>query len=333
MVRWSVDYNAELTDNVPGVAQADALGSGTGTFLASTGYRVGWTDSITATVWTDDAAGTAIRGNYPIGDLRVLPLKVDPAGTPTVTGSTANFGVMTNNGTVAAWNATNARNAVDDIPPIAAGVGTRDAAVAILAHATDTANFPMETRDLAANEVNVRGVKAHRWLWAASATATTIRIFVNDGTDTYHVRGGEPDGQQHDAGLVRLGAGVGDYSAVVDAGEGGSLEFRFGSNDANPDIGCDAFLLELAVVKAIPESLFGESGADIYVEAHRDAGTYALIGATVTNNSGASVELAWEVSGTPASSGSITTGTSNQYVPMSPDGTIETVGRVELKPA
>jgi hypothetical protein len=332
-VEWAVDYNADLSDTTPGVRQTAATATNaTGTFLSLT-PRVGWSSALTSTMWVDDHAVTP-GYNFPIGDLRVIPLKVDSAGTPSVTGSTANFGVMTSNGTVAAWNATNARNAVDDIPPIAAGNGSRDAAVAILAHATDTANFPMETYDLAANKVAARGVKAHWWLWAASGTATTIRIFVSDGTDVHTMYAEADPGadnvtQVYSSAVVRVSA-----SAPPDWTQSkvNSLEFRFGSNDANPDIGLDAMLLELAVVKAVPETLFGESSEPVYVQAHRDPSTYALVGATVTNNSGDPIELAWEVSGVPDTSGSIPDGTSNQYVPMSADGTIETVNWVSVIP-
>jgi hypothetical protein len=190
----------------------------------------------------------------------------------------------------------------------------------------------MQTYDLAANKANVRGARAHWWVWAASATATTIRIFVSDGTTTYTVfaeanPGASNTTQVYNSAMLRGSTAPNWSQAKVDA-----LEFRFGSNDGNPDVGLDAMLIELAVVKALPEPLFGESGAPIYVEAHRDAATYAAVGATVNNNSGSPIKLAWELDGTPTESASIPDGTTGLYVPLSPDGTIETVGRISVIP-
>jgi hypothetical protein len=328
---WSVDYDASLTDNTPGVPQGTVTSttSVTGTVFTFTEH-VGWNQVITSTMYSDDG-GAAPGHNYPIGDLRVLPLKVDPAGTPTCTTST-NFGVMTNNGSVAAWNATNFRNAIDDVPPDLSG--TRDAAVAIVASATDNADIPMATYDLAGNKVAARGVKFVSSVWAATATATTIRVFVYDGT-TLHTVYAEADPNADSAaipvwitGVIKTGSVPVLWSqAVVDA-----LAIRFGSNDANPDIGLDMALLELAVVKALPETLFGEAGEPIYVEAHRDPDTFALVGATVNNNSGAAVKLAYEINGTPSETSSIPDGTAGLYVPLSADGSIETVGRIALIP-
>jgi hypothetical protein len=333
VVRWAVDYNAELTDFVPAVAQADALGSGTGTSLSNTGYRVGWTTSSTATCHTDDALGTAARINYPIGDMRVLPLKVDPAGTPTISGTSTNFGVMTNNGTIAAWNATNARNAVDDVPPDLSG--TRDAAVCILASASDYAEFPAETIDLAANKYTPLGWRVDACLWAASATASTIRLGATDGTSVYTLTlTTEPDPNADNAATpVWVGRRLVTSGLLVPLPTQtriDGLAFRIGSNDGNPDIGIDCFVFSVAVVKAIPETLFGEAGEDLYVEAHRDPSTFMLVGATVNNNTGGDVELTWEVDGTPDTSGTIPDGTAGLYVPISPEGGLSTVGRVDL---
>lgn len=329
---WQVDYNAELTDTTAAVVQSQASGAGSaGSNLSA--YRVGWTTALTATMHTDDGVGSGESAHYPLGDIRVLPLKVDPADTPTISGTSTNFGVMTANGaTIAAWNAVNARNAIDDVPPDLSG--TRDAAICLLAHASDYAQFPMETLDMAAAQVNVRGVAWVACLWAASGTAATIRLRSYEGTTEYSGLSEQDPGADNTStpvwatAMIRPTSGRVDWTqAKVDA-----LAFRMGSNDATPDIGIDCVVFELAVVKAQPENLFGEAGAPTYVEAHRDPDTQALVGATVTNNSGDPVELAWEVDGVPDSSGSIPDGTTDQYVPMSPDGGIQTVGRVDLNP-
>ena len=328
---WAVDYDASLADTVPAVSQtqltrtASLAGS-----ISNFAETVGWTTAITSTMYTDDgvaAAGAA----WPVGDVRVLPLKVDPSGTITVTTST-NFGVMTNNGTVAAWNATNARNAIDEVPPDLGG--TRDALVALLASTTDHAKVPLETYDLAANKVSVRGFKWIMSLWAASATAATCRVAIYDGTTSRTVYAEADPNADNTSTPVWLSGVLRDTTTpivwtqpIVDA-----LEVWFGSNDATPDIGFDTVVGELVVVKAVPESLFGGSGDNVYIEAHRDPNTLALVGATATNNSGSAIQLEWEVDGVADTSGSIPNATSGLYVPISADGGIETVGRVWLSP-
>jgi hypothetical protein len=292
-VDWAVDYNAELTDTTPAVAQTQATGAGTANSTIGT-HRTGWSTSIAAAMHSDDLAIGKEPAHYPFGDLRVLPVKVDPAGTPTISGTATNFGVMTANGSVAAWNAANARNAVDDVPPDLSG--TRDAAVALLAHASDYAEFPMDTLDLAALGVYVRGVRFVIPLWAASATAATIRLFAYDGT-TQYILLSEQDPQADNtatpvwvAKTVRPTSGRIDWTqAKLDA-----LVFRFGSNDATPDIGVDMILAEVAVVKAQPEVLFGSPGDPVYVAARRDLDTNGLIGMDITTV-GAGATIIYEV--------------------------------------
>lgn len=310
--KWAVDYNAELTDTTPAVTQTDITLTGGVAAASSFAEVFGWTASITASMHTDDMVA-APGINWPIGDARVLPLKVDPAGTITVTTST-NFGVMTNNGTVAAWNATNARNAIDDVPPVLAG--TRDALLALAASGTDHAKIPMETRDLAANKENVRGAKFIASVWAVSATTATLRVAVWDGTTAHTVYSEVDPGADNLSppvwitGTVRATANPVAWSqAVVDA-----LEVWFGSNDATPDIGIDFALLELAVVKAVPEYLFGDSGSgEAYVEAHRDPASQGLIGFTVTIPSGKSITVDYQVNGVPSSTGLLTDADSPHY--------------------
>lgn len=328
-INWWVDYDASLTDNTPAVAQTQVPWTTTvsGTINTFT-ETLGWATATTGAMYCDDGVAVATGS---IGDARVIPLLVDPAGTITVTTST-NFGVMTANGTVAAWNATNARNAIDDVPPNLAG--TRDALVALLASTTDHAKIPLETYDLAANKVAVRGFGWCMSLWAASATTSTCRVKIWDGTTERTVYAEADPNADSTATPVWLSGVLRDTTTpiiwaqpITDA-----LEVWFGSNDGNPDIGPDMVLGNLVVVKALPESLFGEAGEPVYVEAHRDPVTQALVGATVNNNSGDPIELTWEVDGVPDSSGSIPDGVSGQYVPMSADGGIETVNRVDLTP-
>lgn len=314
-VDWRIDYNASLTDTTGSVAQTQATATGSANPTLGS-IRRGWTTSITATMHFDDFAASAEGAHYPIGDLRVLPCKVDPAGTVTVSGTTTNFGVMTNNGTVAAWNATNARNAVDDIPPDLSA--TRDAAVAVLAHATDYIEFPIETVDMAAQQVNVRGARAIVCLWAASATAATMRLSAaENGTLISGAGTSEADPNADNTAtpvwvqfMIRPSSGRIDWTQAKLDG----LTLRFGSNDATPDIGVDAFVVEVAVIKAQPEVLFGEAASgEAYAEAHRDPDTQGLVGFTVTIPSGKSVTVDYEVDGSPTSTGLLTSAESPHY--------------------
>jgi hypothetical protein len=79
--------------------------------------HLGGNASQTATFDFDDVIVSRYYVAYPLGPHRVRLLTVDPAGTPSVSGTTTNFSVFTANTTLGAWNATNARNAVDEVPP------------------------------------------------------------------------------------------------------------------------------------------------------------------------------------------------------------------------
>lgn len=328
---WNVDYNAELTNTTPAVEQTPPTGSGGD---SSVNYRIGWTETNggTITMDTDDAVMAIERAAYPIGDVRVLPLKVDPAGTPTISGTSTNFGVMVNDGTVNAWDATNARNAIDDVPPDLSA--TRDAAVMKTAHATDYAEFPMETYDMAAGGVNVRGVGWKACLWAASATAATIRIRISDGAEIVGAGLSEQDpGADNSAtpvwvcGPARPTTGRVDWTqAKVDA-----LAFRMGSNDATPDIGVDSVVFELAVVKTVTEDLFGEAGAPVHITAKRDPDTNGLVGMTITTV-GAGVTVDYEVDSV-AQTPVVVVADATQYVPILGGGEdFPSVNRITVTP-
>jgi hypothetical protein len=294
---WSVDYNAEPTDTTGPVAQAQASGTGGDSSIA---HRFGWPNAITVDMDTDDGIGAAERASYPFGNIQVLPLKVDPAATPTVSGSTANFGVM-NGGVVTAWNATNARNAVDDVPPDLSA--TRDAAVAVTAHATDYVEFPMETLDAAALGVSIRGIRFIACIWAASATAATIRFTMTNGVETFTY--GDSDYNQDNTAtpvwfcdtMRPISAGRMDWTqAKLDA-----TVFRFGSNDATPDIGVDMVLAEVAVRVAEVVTLIRAGAADEFlVQAAQDPDSSGYVALLFTVPADRGADFSWEYpAGTP----------------------------------
>lgn len=316
---WAVDYDASLTDIVPAVPQVQVPRTDTlsGTIQQFT-ERVGWNSAVTSAMYSDD--GAAVLGqNYPIGDLRVQPMPVDPAGTITVT-TTTNFGTMLN-GSITAWNATTARGAIDDIPPT---TGTsRDALVALLASTTDHAKIPLTNYDLAANKVAARGFKWIMPMWAASATASTCRVKIYDGT-TEHIVYAEADPNADNAatpiwlaGVLRPAAAPITWTqAVVNA-----LQVWFGSNDGNPDIGPEMVVGELATVKALPEGLSGSPGDPVYVEAHRDPATLGLVGFTVNTDASTSATVDWDDNGSTGSTG-VVGPSSSQYQALSADSAL-----------
>ena len=79
---WQVDYNATLDDPTAPVAQTTAS---TASMTAGnvTKVRHGWTQAVTRTVRYDDLVGSRHRKTGLIGDIKIFPLGVDPAGTPT----------------------------------------------------------------------------------------------------------------------------------------------------------------------------------------------------------------------------------------------------------
>jgi hypothetical protein len=237
--------------------------------------------------------------------------------------STANFGVFTNNTTVGAWNATNARNAIDDIP-VTIGA-TADGVCQVNNSSTDHMKFPMETRSQQPNEIP-RAVRCYWTCWAASATAAFgpgLRVF--DGTTEYTQADGTVD-HGFDASttvaywvarmLGRLLGGSTHYivtQAVLD-----SLEARVGfSTDATPDVGIHSVVFEVAMQVADVVRVIDIEDGTFTVDVRQDGVTSGVTsylatvaGAPNTRNA----VLNWTISGVDGSS-----------TPIAPGGTYEKV--------
>lgn len=335
---WQVDYNAATSDATAPVAQSTASASGMSAAQCST-VRHGWTVAATATVRYDDIVGSRFRKTYPIGDMRVVPLGPDPAGTPTVSGSSANFRTFTNNGTLAAWTAAATWAALDDLPPT---IGASADGLAQITNATtDYVQVPMATYACAANNmVPIAG----RWYWAgwaASGNPATFKFVPNDGSGHPTWEGGFAYGETLDAGfdstsLIWMGmihnpvAALGTFyqlsQAKVDA-----LAARFGfSEDTNPDAGVHCVLFELAVQPAVTVPMMAQEDGAFTVSARldeRSGAVVSLLATTPTGTRGAT--LTWTVGGSDGS----------QYV--APNSTheqplggvdVSTVTRVGLSP-
>lgn len=136
--------------------------------------------SQTLTADYDDVCISEYYTAYPLQPHNVRLLTVDTGGTPTVSGTTTNFNVFTANGTLAAWNATNARNAVDEVPPTVSA--SADGVVQVTTAASDYMEFPMATYTCSATEV-IGGVRLLAPAWGGAGAGTgTLGLRGHDGT-------------------------------------------------------------------------------------------------------------------------------------------------------
>jgi hypothetical protein len=300
---WQVDYNAALADTTAPVAQTQAVGATT-TAGAITLVRFGWTQSITATVYMDDLAVSRAWGAYPLGDLRIRPLKVDSAGTPTVTGATTNFNTWTNNGTMAAWNATTARNALLDVPPTIGGSSSGVAQVALVTGVNETARFPMETYDAAGNSEAIRAVGHYAAGWAAATQPANIGLGGDDGRSSPDL--GQSIGTGADANwdssnqfwihwMHHRSGDPGDFMQVRQTDLDNMSVYFGNSTDAAPDIGVHCLLTEVATepLKTWPVSEVEGGAFTLYGRYDPvDSKIPALVATTPSGTRGATVSWA-----------------------------------------
>jgi len=311
---WQVDYGAGP------VAQAQASfagGSSSGT------VRLGWAGAITVPgVTFAYLLVSVVAGHYPLGEFTFALLKVDPAATPTISGTTTNFGVMTANGTVAAWNATNARDAVDDWPPVVGA--SADGAGPILTHAPDYVEFPLETYD-ASGTGSIRAARPVLPMWAATATAATCRVNGWDGTTSttlFAEADPEADATSTPAWICKMWRPAGGWTqAKLDA-----AAVRIGSLDPNPDIMPHAVGMEVCVQLAATQTLFGTMASQAL-----DPTTGGVLGVTVdtTVDPGKAADLTYEESGSPTT---VPVAADTVHVETTDAADATVVNRIELHP-
>ncbi len=294
---WSLDY----ADNGARTEQTRATATAT---VVATGWavRLGWTASTTATVRYDDWAVSNKLWHYPIGNLQVLAITPDPSGTVTLSGTTTNFNTFSNNGTLAAWNATTARNAIDEVPPTIGA--TADGLCQVATAASDYVEIPMTTVDAAAMGAAIRGVRAVACGWAASTTAANIGFRWHDGTGELVLQGAADwqfdNSTTTPAWFARMVKGTTrqDWTqAKLDA-----LTFRVGfSSDASPAIGVHNVIGEVALRVGDIVRVTEVEGA-FFVDVRYDPDSSAIIAFIVTTPAGTrGATFNWTVSGTPDS--------------------------------
>lgn len=334
--QWQVDYNAD--DSVGAVEQVNATVASFGPREA-VAVRIGWTTATTATVRYDDivvakSVGSNVRDQYPIGNIKIFPLRVDPGGTPSVSGSTSNFGVFTSNGTIGAWNDTNARNALDDVPPTIGG--SADGVCQTATATGDYMEIPMETYACAPNYAP-RAVRWYFPIWAASGSPATIGLKVIDsaGVNEHQIFATADPNADNAAtvwvcGMHRIPASylvVVLTQAMVD-----SLAARIGySGDANPDIGVHAVLAELVVANTDEVEILSSEDGTFVATVRQDPITSSVVSYLVENNSATrDVVFDCTIGGTPISP--VTVAPSSSHEQVIGAVTIEEVTFVGLTP-
>jgi hypothetical protein len=320
-VSWQLD----------GVEQTPATHTTNTSTLTGVVLRIGRTTAAApgCLVRYDDCLIAGRRGNYPLGDHKVVLLTVDPAGTLSVIGSTANFNTFTANGTMSAWNATTARDAIDEVPPT---IGASADGLAQVTTATnDSVKIPMTTYAAQAGEA-IRGVRMLACGWAAGTQAKTLAFSGYSGSEAGH-------GTQ----LFALADPLFDNSTTTPAwccrifsptdgwtqAKLDALEFRMGlSDDATPDVGIHAVYAEVAVQTASSQPMFGMAG-DVQVTAAYDPLSGGILALTTATPEGKATTLHYEVSGTPTDV-VVAAASSDTQVIGAPD--VPTVGYVAIYP-
>jgi hypothetical protein len=296
-----LDYDMAVANNLATAWQLDGADQPTATHTtagATTAgtLRLGWTAASAAVLRVDDVIVAGRKGNWPLGDHRVVLVGVDPAATPSVSGTANNFRRFTANGTIdGAWNATDVRNAIDEVPPTIGA--SADGVVQVTAAGTDYAVIPMATYTAAANEV-IRAVRLLVCGWAAASQAKTLQFrMVNPGVESLVVFPvADPlftTSTTDPAWLCRMVNPTGGWTqAWLDA-----AEVHMGaSDDATPDVGMHAPYAEVAVAVAPTQMLFGSLATQAL-----DPLSGGILGVTVETPAGQGTTLNWVASGTPGS--------------------------------
>jgi len=333
MVDWAVDYDATPGDTTPGVPQAQASTAGM-TAGGISKVRYGHTSAVTAAYRMDDIAASKFRKTYPIGDIRVVPLKVDPAGTPAVVGTAANFKTFTANGTMAAWTAADTRTALANIPPV---VGAAATGIAQVTNAsTEYVEVPMETFACAPDYAPVGG----RWYWAgwaASGNPAQFGFKCSDVKDVSLLGYGpvNPTDAEFDNSTLRWVTVVHRQNsnafyqftqAVVD-----SLAAWLGfSNDTNPDAGVLGVVFELVVQAGVAELVMGEAGS-VQTTAVKDPTTGAILSVTLDTPADRGATLRWIDSGGSGSQAVSASSSFTRSFPAAVD--VSEVTRLEVESA
>jgi hypothetical protein len=294
---WQAEWRVETDTNTYTDQSPASLGGQSATTFSGNPLILGAVTSQTMTADYDNVVLANYWGSYPLGPHNVKLLTVDPAGTPTVSGTTTNFNVFTANGTLAAWNATNARNAVDEAPPTISA--SADGVTQTAAAASDYMEFPMATYTLAASETIV-GVRMLAVLGSGTgAGAGDIAVRGYDGTTETALASvsqitpgsGTAISTTVPRWLTAMWQSVNGWTqAELDAA---AVRIGF-SPDATPDMWVHAVYLEVAVGPTTSQQLFGDTTS---IESDPNRG--GAVSVTMTSPESANTSLYYEEGGSP----------------------------------
>lgn len=202
--------------------------------------------SQTGTYYYDDLVGSATSGDYPLGEHSVRAVKVDAAGTVSLSGTAGNF--QTFSGTTptkVAWNVTTARDAVDELPPNV--TSAQDGWCQITTASTEYVEMPMTTFTLGGDVV--AGARMLAAVWAQDATGANFGLRSYNGTTERSLFGGTVSISGNNTASIPWICEMLTLADVNTQTEIDALCIRAGfSSDAAPDIGLHAVYVEFAVI-------------------------------------------------------------------------------------
>ncbi|HYN95404.1 MAG TPA: hypothetical protein VES42_16270 [Pilimelia sp.] len=272
--------------------QVQTTATGTGAFASSFTLRLGWSAATTATVRYDDVVATGLMPAWPLGDYQVRLQKVSNTSDITVAVDPARFGVFTNNGTVGAWSAANARTALREMPPVfgatASGIAQRGTST------SDWLNIPFDADNQEPYYV-ARGVLGIMAGWANGAQANEIRLDL--GTVTiFPVQDPNFDTASIPGWVCGMGATSSGYWTQADIN---SVIMQFGrSGDAGPALGGHWIALEVAWVAVAPRQVCANEETGAYITAYYDGNRNRVLAFFATAGPTVSATATYIINGT-----------------------------------
>jgi hypothetical protein len=292
---WTADWQLETGTNTYTMQTSASLTAQDNGWIST--FRTGGNAAQTVTMDFDDLVLSQFGPLFPLGPHNVKVLKVDPAGTPTISGTTANFNTFASNGTLTAWNATTARNAIDELPATISA--SADGVVQVTVAASDYAEFPMETYTLGPQET-IAGVRMVCPMWCTSAGGAVTAGFRGwDGTaETVLIAIGstfnpaQPTAYATGAPLWRTAMWQVTNGWTQTMLNAAALRFGF-ATDVAP--GLQALYLEIAVGKTRTRSALGD-----VVDVDEDYSRQGIVSVTtIAPASAADTSLYYEVATVP----------------------------------
>lgn len=249
-----IRYNASGSNHtmdvsVDGVAMTQCTGTGLGATTIS-GILFGDSSSGVGTGASDydDLVVSATSGDFPLGEHVVKVLTVDPSGTVTLSGTTGNFQTFSGSTpTKTAWNATTARGAVDDLPPLTGS--SQDGWCQITTASNDYVEMPLTTITLG-GDVVVAG-RVYVPVWTQDATGAFLGVRTWNGTTERNLFGATISISGNNTTTLPWVAEMITLADFNTQGEVDAAAIRGGfSSDAAPDVGFHAAYMELALIPA-----------------------------------------------------------------------------------